>query len=73
MTTPNRPARGTPRTARHLTIADVCDDLGISRSTFYDWRAKRKGPPARKLPNGEIRIERRDYESWLESLYEEAA
>ncbi|PSK64869.1 hypothetical protein B0E53_03172 [Micromonospora sp. MH33] len=73
MTTPKRPERGTPRPARHLTIADVCDDLGISRSTFYDWRAKRKGPPARKLPNGEIRIERRDYETWLETLYEEAA
>lgn len=26
---------------QHLTIADVCDDLDISRSTFYDWRAKR--------------------------------
>ncbi|WP_213456686.1 helix-turn-helix transcriptional regulator [Rhizomonospora bruguierae] len=73
MTTPNRPERGAPRQSRHLTIADICDDLDISRSTFYDWRAKRKGPPSRKLPNGEIRIERRDYESWLESLYEEAA
>ncbi|MFF0822162.1 helix-turn-helix transcriptional regulator [Micromonospora haikouensis] len=73
MTDPARPQRKAPRTNRHLTIAEVCDDLGISRSTFYDWRAKRKGPPARKLPNGEIRIERRDYETWLESLYEEAA
>ncbi|MDG4772830.1 helix-turn-helix domain-containing protein [Solwaraspora sp. WMMD792] len=58
---------------RHLTVADVCEELGISRSTFYDWRAKRRTPPCRKLPNGEIRIERRDYEMWLESLYEEAA
>ncbi|MEV6811807.1 helix-turn-helix domain-containing protein [Micromonospora sp. NPDC051296] len=73
MTTPIRREKAAPRPNRHLTIADVCDDLGISRSTFYDWRAKRKGPPARKLPNGEIRIERRDYETWLESLYEEAA
>jgi excisionase family DNA binding protein len=58
---------------RHLTITEVCDDLGITRSTFYDWRAKRKAPRCRKLPNGEIRIERRDYEAWLESLYEEIA
>ncbi|MFB6396717.1 helix-turn-helix transcriptional regulator [Polymorphospora lycopeni] len=71
--TARRNAAGASRSARHLTIADVCADLGISRSTFYDWRAKRKGPLSRKLPNGELRIERRDYEAWLESLYEEAA
>jgi predicted DNA-binding transcriptional regulator AlpA len=73
MTAPPRPKKGASRSARHLTIADICDDLGITRSTFYDWRAKRKGPPSRKLPNGEIRIERRDYETWLDSLYEEVA
>ncbi|WP_080644912.1 helix-turn-helix domain-containing protein [Salinispora pacifica] len=61
------------RSARHLTVDDVCVDLGITRSTFYDWRTKRKGPRARKLPNGEVRIERCDYEAWLESLYEEVA
>jgi transposase-like protein len=34
--------RGTsrPRLNGHLTIADVCDELEISRSTFYEWRAK---------------------------------
>ena len=53
---------------RHLTIAEVCEDLDITRSTFYDWRAKRKAPPSFKLPNGEIRIRRIDYESWLSSL-----
>lgn len=26
-----------------LTIAEVCAELKISRSTFYDWRAKRRG------------------------------
>lgn len=56
----------------HLTIADVCADLGITRSTFYDWRAKRKAPPCFKLPNGEIRIRRSAYEDWLATL-EEAA
>ncbi|TCB89267.1 DNA-binding protein [Micromonospora zingiberis] len=73
MTTPIRRATAAPRPNRHLTIADICHELGITRSTFYDWRAKRKGPPSRKLPNGEIRIERRDYETWLDSLYEEVA
>jgi predicted DNA-binding transcriptional regulator AlpA len=57
---------------RRLTIADVCDDLGISRSTFYDWRAKGRAPRCIKLPNGDIRINRSEYERWLTTL-EEAA
>jgi excisionase family DNA binding protein len=55
-----------------LTIADVCEDLGISRSTFYDWRAKGRAPRCIKLPNGDIRINRAEYERWLTTL-EEAA
>ena len=55
-----------------LTIADVRKDLRVSRSTFYEWRAKGRGPHCLKLPNGEIRIRRSDYKSWLESL-EDAA
>jgi predicted DNA-binding transcriptional regulator AlpA len=56
-----------------MTITDVCEDLGISRSTFYDWRAKRKAPPCLKLPNGDLRIRRAAYETWLASLEAEAA
>jgi predicted DNA-binding transcriptional regulator AlpA len=58
---------------RHLTIADVCEELDIARSTFYDWRAKRKAPPCFKLPNGDIRIRRSVFENWLNGLEEEAA
>ena len=61
------------RTSRtRLTIADVCADLGVSRSTFYEWRAKGRGPRCIKLPNGDIRINRAEYERWLTTL-EEAA
>ncbi|MEH1125047.1 helix-turn-helix transcriptional regulator [Micromonospora sp. CPCC 206061] len=60
-------------TGRHLTIAEVCEELDISRSTFYDWRAKRKAPPCFKLPNGDIRIRRTAFENWLSGLEEEAA
>lgn len=52
----------------HLTIADVCGELGVARSTFYDWRAARKAPRCIKLPNGEIRIRRADLELWLSGL-----
>ncbi len=56
----------------HLTITDLCAELGVARSTFYDWRAARKAPRCIKLPNGEIRIRRADFEKWLVSL-EDAA
>ena len=56
----------------HLTVFELCQELGIGRSTFYEWRAKRRGPRCIKLPNGELRIRRVDFATWLESL-EEAA
>lgn len=53
--------------SRHLTVDDLCAELGICRSTFYDWRAARKAPCCMKLPNGGLRIRRVDFERWLES------
>jgi len=55
-----------------LTVKQFCDELGIARSTFYEWRAKQSAPRCIKLPNGEIRIRRAEYERWLDSR-EEAA
>lgn len=49
-----------------LTLAEICEDLKISRSTFYDWRAKGRAPRCIKLPNGDIRVRRSDYEHWLD-------
>ncbi|MFF4791484.1 helix-turn-helix transcriptional regulator [Streptomyces sp. NPDC001276] len=49
-----------------LTLAEICKDLKISRSTFYDWRAKGRAPRCIKLPNGDIRVRRSDYENWLD-------
>jgi excisionase family DNA binding protein len=53
------------RPRAHLTIAEVCDELGVSRSTLYDWRAKGRGPRSLRLPNGEIRIRRTELDNWL--------
>jgi predicted DNA-binding transcriptional regulator AlpA len=50
-----------------LTLAELCAELKIQRSTFYDWRAKGRAPRCLKLPNGEIRVMRRDLDAWLES------
>lgn len=60
-------------TATRLTVREFCTELGISRSTFYEWRAKGRAPRCIKLPNGEIRIRRADVERWLDSLEEVAA
>jgi predicted DNA-binding transcriptional regulator AlpA len=62
--------------ARHdelMTVRQVLDELGgVSRRTFYRWRERGYGPAAFKLPNGELRVWRRDFNTWLRQL-EEAA
>ncbi|MEU0219917.1 transcriptional regulator, AlpA family [Streptomyces sp. Ag82_O1-12] len=54
------------RSRTMLTLAEVCEELAISRSTFYDWRAKRRAPRCIKLPNGDLRIRRSDLDHWLD-------
>ncbi|MGW4421920.1 helix-turn-helix transcriptional regulator [Streptosporangium sp. NPDC004631] len=54
--------------AEKLTITDICEDLDISRSTFYDWRQKGRAPKCMRLPNGDLRIRRADYDRWLAGL-----
>ncbi|ROO90598.1 AlpA family transcriptional regulator [Actinocorallia herbida] len=48
-----------------LSVPIVCAELGITRSTFYDWRAKGNAPRCVKLPNGCIRVRRADLDLWL--------
>lgn len=53
-----------------LSITEICDELKISRRTFYRWRELRIGPAAIKLPNGEIRVVRSVLASWLTTFQE---
>ncbi|MFF4432009.1 helix-turn-helix transcriptional regulator [Streptomyces sp. NPDC001513] len=48
-----------------LTIVEVCAELKVSKSTFYDWRQKRRAPRCIKLPNGDLRVRRTDLDVWL--------
>jgi excisionase family DNA binding protein len=48
-----------------LTVRELCAELKISRSTFYDWRQKGRGPRCIRLPNGDLRIRHRDLDDWL--------
>jgi excisionase family DNA binding protein len=50
-----------------LTVDQLCAELRISRSTFYDWRAKGKAPECIVLPNGSLRVQRDDLAEWLRS------
>ena len=64
MPTPTRTPRGM------LTVAEILAELGgpegpLSRRTWQEWRAKGTGPKCVKLPNGELRIRRAEYERWL--------
>jgi predicted DNA-binding transcriptional regulator AlpA len=57
----------------YMTVADFCAVMDVARSTFYDWRAKRMAPRCIKLPNGELRIRRAEFERWLDEREERAA
>ncbi|HEX3780691.1 MAG TPA: helix-turn-helix domain-containing protein [Pseudonocardiaceae bacterium] len=60
------------RQSGQLKVADVCAELRISPRTFNEWRAKGRAPKCLKLPNGELRIRRADFDSWLNSRQEAA-
>jgi excisionase family DNA binding protein len=68
--TARTPGTSTQRANQFLTIAQVCEELRVSRSTFYDWRAKGKAPHGLKLPNGEIRVRRNELDHWLATCEE---
>ncbi|WP_028647273.1 AlpA family transcriptional regulator [Nocardiopsis sp. CNT312] len=58
------------RTRGWLTVDDFCEELGIARSTFNDWRAKGRAPKCAKLPNGQLRIRRSVFEQYMTTLEE---
>lgn len=52
-----------------MTVREVLEELnGVSRDTFYRWRQLGVAPPAIRLPNGELRVRRRDLSRWLDDL-----
>lgn len=51
-----------------LTMAEVLDIVGVTRSTFDKWRRRSMGPRAYKLPGGQLRFKLSDVKDWLEGL-----
>ncbi|GHF42549.1 excisionase [Streptomyces mashuensis] len=54
-----------PRREPHLKLADVLEELGMSRAAFYRMRARGKAPKCIRLPNGHLRFRRTDVDQWL--------
>ena len=54
-------------------MAQITQELKISRRTFYRWRELHIAPPSLRLPNGEIRVFRSSLAQWLEHLGEQIA
>jgi predicted DNA-binding transcriptional regulator AlpA len=55
-----------------MTYEEVLEEVGVSRSTMDKWRLTGRAPRFKKLPNGQLRLKRPDFEQWLESLPEAA-
>lgn len=57
-----------------LTVLEVLEILrNVSRRTFYRWRELGIAPACVRLPNGELRIYRRDLQDWIDQHRETAA
>ena len=51
-----------------LTLAEVLEVLGVTRSSLDRWRRVGKGPVTIRLPNGKLRFRQCDLNEWVESL-----
>jgi predicted DNA-binding transcriptional regulator AlpA len=55
-----------------LKLAEVLEEIEMSRAAFYRLRARGLAPKLIKLPNGQLRCRRSDLDAWWAS-YEVAA
>ena len=56
-----------------LTLTDFLAELDVPKSTFFRWKALGQAPRTYKLPNGQLRIRRTDFDAWLSSREEPQA
>ena len=55
-------------TSSWLTMSEVMEELGVSRSTVDGWRRDGRCPKFVKLPSGSLRMRRADLNVWVDSL-----
>jgi predicted DNA-binding transcriptional regulator AlpA len=51
-----------------LTLAAVCDELSVSKSTFNAWRRDGRFPQGKRLPNGSLRFKATEVAVFIDSL-----
>ena len=51
-----------------ITLADVCDQLGVSRNTVNAWRRDGRFPQGKRLPNGLLRFKATEVAVFIDSL-----
>lgn len=56
-----------------LKLAEVLEEIDMSRAAFYRMRARGKAPRLIKLPNGQLRVRRTDLDNWLSDCEQVAA
>ncbi|MFI8296904.1 helix-turn-helix transcriptional regulator [Streptomyces nigra] len=56
-----------------LKLAEVLEEIDMSRAAFYRMRARGQAPRLRKLPNGQLRVSRADLDAWWERCEQQAA
>lgn len=49
----------------YMTLEQVLAELQIARSTLDGWRRKRLFPAFTRLPNGQLRLKRIDFDAWV--------
>ena len=47
-----------------LTVAEVCDELAVTKSSLYRWWASHEGPRYAELPGGQRRVRRDWLHAW---------
>lgn len=64
----SRPAASRRKSPQWLTIDEILNELGVPRRTWQRWHTRKQTPKMHRLPNGEYRIHRDDYQAWLAGL-----
>ncbi|MFB8268273.1 MULTISPECIES: helix-turn-helix transcriptional regulator [unclassified Streptomyces] len=58
---------------KKLKLAEVLEEIDMSRAAFYRMRARGQAPRISKLPNGQVRVSRADLDAWWEKCEQHAA
>jgi predicted DNA-binding transcriptional regulator AlpA len=58
---------------RWIPLSEALKELGVSRSTFDDWRRQGTAPRTMKLPSGKLRVSRSDLDRFIEACVEAVA